>query len=87
MLVYTGDLGLDDGTPQSVYALDKTDADPAARRPTGRRSGVDLRPGETVELPDGLGTVSFDGVERWNKIQISHTPGQGDRARRASCSR
>jgi cytochrome c biogenesis protein len=27
-------------------------------------------------LPDGLGTVSFDGLERWNKIQISQTPGK-----------
>ncbi len=29
-----------------------------------------------MKLPDGLGTVSFDGVERWNKIQISRTPGK-----------
>ena len=29
-----------------------------------------------MELPNGLGSVSFDGVERWNKIQISQTPGK-----------
>jgi cytochrome c biogenesis protein len=32
--------------------------------------------GQTVDLPDGAGTVSFDGLERWNKIQISRTPGK-----------
>ncbi len=35
-----------------------------------------MRPGDTVELPDGLGTVTFDGVQRWNKLQISETPGK-----------
>ena len=77
MLVYTGDLGMDDGSPQSVYAL-RQDAtlDAGARRPTGKPFRLDLQPGQTAQLPDGLGTVSFDGVERWNKIQISHTPGK-----------
>jgi cytochrome c biogenesis protein len=37
---------------------------------------VDLAPGQKAELPDGLGSVSFDGVQRWNKIQISRTPGK-----------
>jgi cytochrome c biogenesis protein len=29
-----------------------------------------------VTLPDGLGSVTFDGLQRWNKIQISRTPGK-----------
>ena len=37
---------------------------------------MDLRPGDTVTLPDGLGTVTFDGLQRWNKIQISRSPGK-----------
>ena len=48
------------------------DADQAGRRAVPRRPAA----GQTVELPDGLGSVSFDGVERWNKIQISQTPGK-----------
>jgi cytochrome c biogenesis protein len=44
--------------------------------PEGQPFRVDLPMGEKVELPDGLGTVSFDRVERWNKIQISQTPGK-----------
>ena len=53
MLVYTGDLGMDDGRPQSVYALDKADAERCSTKPDGSPFRVDLQPGETVELPDG----------------------------------
>jgi cytochrome c biogenesis protein len=75
MLVYAGDLGMDSGEPQSVYQLDKADAD-LVRNKDGSMFRVDLAPGQKVKLPDGLGTVSFDGLERWNKIQISRTPGK-----------
>ncbi|WP_432476388.1 cytochrome c biogenesis protein ResB [Nocardioides sp. GXQ0305] len=75
MLVYAGDLGMDDASPQSVYALDKSRAD-LVTKDDGQPFRVDLPVGEQVKLPDGLGTVSFDGVERWNKIQISQTPGK-----------
>ncbi|MBB3042801.1 cytochrome c biogenesis protein ResB [Nocardioides soli] len=75
MLVYTGDLGMNDGTPQSVYSLDKSRTTMLTKK-DGTPYRIDLREGESVELPDGLGTVSFDGLERWNKIQISQTPGK-----------
>lgn len=75
MTVWTGDLGLDDGTAQSVYVLDKDEAEPVTR-PSGQQFRVDLRPGESARLPDGMGSVSFDGIQRWNKIQISRTPGK-----------
>ena len=75
MTVWTGDLGMDDGTPQSVYLLD-TDSATQLTKADGTPFRVDLVPGRTVELPDGLGSVSFDGIERWNKIQISRTPGK-----------
>lgn len=75
MTVWTGDLGMDDGVSQSVYVLDKSGAEQVTK-PNGDMFRVDLRPGESVEIPGGLGTVSFDGVERWNKIQISQTPGK-----------
>ncbi len=75
MLVYAGDLGMDDGTPQSVYVLDKEGTD-RLEKPDGSMFRVDLAPGQRVRLPDGLGTVSFDGVERWNKLQVSRTPGK-----------
>jgi len=75
MLVYTGDLNMDSGAPQSVYALDTSKAE-VVKKADGSMFRVDLEPGEQVDLPHGLGSVSFDGVERWNKIQISRTPGK-----------
>lgn len=75
MLVYTGDLHMSDGTPQSVYALDKSDVT-MLKKKNGAPYRIDLRPGESVTLPNGLGTVSFDGLEPWVKIQISQTPGK-----------
>lgn len=74
MLAYVGDLGLDSGTPQSVYALRKNDMK-VLKKADGSMFRVDLKPGQSVKLPDGAGTVKFNGVQRWNKIQISRTPG------------
>ena len=74
MLAYRGDLGLDSGEPQSVYVLDKakmkpiTDAD-------GKPVRIDLPMGGTKQLPDNLGTVSFDGLSRFVRLQVSRTPG------------
>lgn len=65
---FTGDLGLDDGAPQSVYRLDTTDL---------TQLGLEaLEPGQTWTLPDGT-AVRLDGVERWVSLQISHDPGRG----------
>ncbi len=74
MTLYTGDLGLDSGTPQSVYVLDKAKAQPVLKD-DGTPFRVDLQVGQSIVLPDKMGTVSFDGVDKWNKIQISRTPG------------
>jgi len=75
MLVYAGDLGLDNGTPQSVYALDKKGLT-LQRNAKGAPVRVDLAVGKSARLPDGLGTVTLDGVSRYVKLQVSHTPGQ-----------
>ncbi|WP_181311840.1 cytochrome c biogenesis protein ResB [Nocardioides campestrisoli] len=75
MTVWRGDLGMDDPGPQSVYVLDTSKAEQVTQA-DGSMFRLDLRPGEEAELPDGLGTVSFDGLQRWNKIQISQTPGK-----------
>lgn len=75
LFAYTGDLGLNDGSGQSVYVLDKANAT-QLMKDDGQPFRLDLRQGDTVELPDGLGSVTFEGIERWNKIQISRTPGK-----------
>ncbi|MGD9958440.1 cytochrome c biogenesis protein ResB [Nocardioides sp.] len=74
LLAYVGDLGLDDGVPQSVYSLRK-DGVELLHRPNGKIFRLDLQVGQTMKLPDGMGSVRFDGFQRWNKIQISRTPG------------
>lgn len=72
MLVWTGDLGVDDGTPQSVYVLDKDKASMLTQ--DGKPFRIDIQPGQTVDLPDDLGSVTFEGVQQWNRVQISRTP-------------
>jgi len=88
--VFAGDLGLDTGRPVSEYALN-TDGMTAI---AGAGSGVDslrLTPGQTADLPDGLGTVTFenvsppgtkdgdlsDSVSRFVSLDIRHDPSQG----------
>ena len=68
MSAWTGDLGLDSGVPQSVYRLDTS-----RMTQLGREA---LRPGETWDLPDGMGSVEFAGIERWASFQIAHDPGK-----------
>ena len=59
--VFTGDLGIDDGTPRSVYKLDTE----SMTQITGGDTGVDsieLTPGDTVDLPNGMGTITFEDL-------------------------
>jgi cytochrome c biogenesis protein len=74
--VYTGDLGLDDGVPQSVYALDTGGLQQIAGRQAPTPS-VELKPGQTKQLPDGAGSVTFDGVKRYVSLDVHHDPSQG----------
>jgi cytochrome c biogenesis protein len=74
LFVYTGDLGLETSA-QSVFALDKSNA-AQLTNDDGTPLRLDLDLGETATLPDGLGTVTFDGVRPWTRIQFSQTPGK-----------
>jgi cytochrome c biogenesis protein len=73
--VYTGDLNLDSGVSQSVYTLDKSRAT-LVTGDNGANLVLNLSPGETAQLPNGLGSVTFDKVVPWQRIQISQTPGK-----------
>lgn len=75
ILPYHGDLGLDTGKPQSVYELDK-DRLKVFKKNTGADFRLDLALGQTRTLPDGAGSIRFDGVDRWVKLQVSDTPGK-----------
>ncbi|HSP53628.1 MAG TPA: cytochrome c biogenesis protein ResB [Cryobacterium sp.] len=86
--VYAGDLGLDAGVPTSVYSLD---IDKMTQLTGGKTEleSIELKPGETRELPNGFGSVTFDdaapgaqdgdysgSVLRFASFDIHHDPTQ-----------
>ena len=79
LVPYQGDLGMDTGKAQSVYELDKDGLEPFASTDASRGANarVKLSPGDTVQLPDGAGSIRFDRVDRWVKLQVSNSPGKG----------
>lgn len=72
---FVGDLGVDDGIPQSVYSLDTAKMTQITGRAIGK-SSLELRPGDTVDLPDGLGTVTLENVPRYASFDVMQNPFQ-----------
>jgi cytochrome c biogenesis protein len=72
---YYGDLGLDTGAPQNVFELDVKDLTPLNARDL-EAGGITLAPGNTYTLPDGKGSITFDGVKKYIGVDIHHNPGQ-----------
>ncbi|MBT2503385.1 cytochrome c biogenesis protein ResB [Curtobacterium sp. ISL-83] len=73
--VYTGDLGLDTGVPQSVYTLDTSGLKQIAGR-QAKAASIELKPGQTKTLPAGAGSITFDGVKRYVSLDVHHDPSQ-----------
>jgi len=73
LTAYTGDLGLDAGVSVNAYALD-TDGLTQIAGPRAEAAALELVQGESVELPNGLGTVSFDGIKRFVSLDFHHDP-------------
>ena len=70
--VLLGDLGIDDGRGQSIFAVDQQKIDDGELRSVAQdRLGI----GDTVRLPDGT-VVRFDGVTPWVNLQVGYDPGQ-----------
>ncbi len=66
MSAWQGNLGLDDGVPQSVYKLDFTQL---------KRTGIKaLRLGESWALPEGAGTIKLTGVAEFATFDVVHDP-------------
>ena len=74
LTAFTGDLGFGDGVPQSVFTLDKDDLTQVRR--DGQPFSQALSVGETMRLPGGQGTLTFDGVSRFANFQIAYDPGK-----------
>ncbi|MFD7443776.1 cytochrome c biogenesis protein ResB [Streptomyces sp. NPDC059909] len=74
---YHGDLRVNAGLPQNVYQLDTSKMTPFK----GAKGDVfkqTLLPGETMTLPDGAGSVTFEKeIKEWASFQISQQPGSG----------
>lgn len=74
MNVYVGDLGLDGGAPKNVYALDTSKMTQVAGGKSGVK-GLRLELGQTVQLPENMGTVTFEGLKRFASLDVSYNPG------------
>lgn len=73
LTVYSGDLGLGSGIPQSVYALNKVHLK-AVRGTAGKQLTLTVPIGQTVRLPGALGSIHFDGFRRYARLQLSSVP-------------
>ncbi|MFD3533551.1 cytochrome c biogenesis protein ResB [Streptomyces sp. NPDC058664] len=74
---YHGSLGVDSGLPQNVYQLDTSKM---TQFKLGKGTGLAqrVRPGETMTLPDGAGSITFEkDIKEWASFQISQQPGNG----------
>jgi cytochrome c biogenesis protein len=70
LIGYAGNLGEDSGPSQSVYQMDTT----GMKRLTS--SPQVLKPGQSLKLPGGRGTITFTGYVPWVSLAITHDPGQ-----------
>jgi len=70
LIAYAGNLGEDSGPSQSVYQMDTTGMKRLTSRPQV------LKPGQSLTLPGGRGTVTFTGYVPWVSLAITHDPGQ-----------
>ncbi|MFF1698326.1 cytochrome c biogenesis protein ResB [Streptomyces sp. NPDC058257] len=72
---YHGSLGVDSGLPQNVYQLDTSKMD-KFKDSKGELLKQRMRPGETMKLPNGAGSITFDkDIKRWATFQVSQQPG------------
>ncbi|MGW7437384.1 cytochrome c biogenesis protein ResB [Streptomyces sp. NPDC054849] len=71
-----GSLGVDSGLPQNVYQLDTTKMQ-SFKDESGELFKQKLALGETMTLPNGAGSVKFEGIERWATFSVTQQPGSG----------
>jgi len=76
LTAYHGDLGLDYGAAQSVYQLD-TERMKQFKAAEGKPLAKKILPGESMKLPDGGGSLKFEGVRKWAQFQVVHQVGNG----------
>ncbi|MFG2555297.1 cytochrome c biogenesis protein ResB [Streptomyces sp. NPDC048581] len=74
---YHGSLGVNAGLPQSVYRLDKQKLK-GFKDSKGKQLRENLKPGETMKLPNGAGSITFEKeIKEWAGFQVARQPGSG----------
>jgi cytochrome c biogenesis protein len=73
LVAYRGDLGMDTGTPLSVYTLDSRQLRAGRLKQYGEQQI--LAPGESWKLDDGS-RIEFLGTEPWVSLSVRHDPGE-----------
>jgi len=63
------------GRPQSVYTL-STEKMTQLNSAKGEPLRLLLKPGQTIQLPGGRGSITFDSVQRWAGLSIRYDPGK-----------
>jgi cytochrome c biogenesis protein len=69
-------LGVDSGVPQSVYVLDVNRLT-QLRTADGQPARLFLAPGQSAQLPQGAGSITFDGIKRYAGLDIHSDPSRG----------
>jgi cytochrome c biogenesis protein len=70
LIAYAGNLDMNSGPAQSVYAMDTAGMKQLTASPQL------LRIGQTLKLPDNQGAITFTGYQQWVSLTITHDPGQ-----------
>ena len=71
--VYRGELGVDSGAPQNIFAIDNTQVAKGLLVSQGRKN---LTVGESMTLDDGT-RITFTGAKEYVSLQTSYDPAQG----------
>ena len=73
---YAGDLGLDSGAATNAYVLDTDGLTQIAGRKSEAPT-IELRLGDRIELPNGLGSIELTALPRFAALEMHSDPAQG----------
>ena len=71
--IYRGDLGMETGKTQSIFAID---SDQVANGKLVKLNRANLAPGDSMKLDDGT-KITFTGYKEWVSLQTSYDPAEG----------
>ena len=71
LTVWEGDLGLDAGVSVNSYSLNTDNLEQIAG-PRADIPALEMKVGETAELPNGLGTIEFTELRRFATVEFHH---------------